>query len=143
MVERPRHAEVRRTHKKANSIRRFSTAGSEAIVSVCGSSPSLSEIQGKEGARRLRCGLCGAGWRYPHLKCAFCQNGDYKLLSNLTVEGEEEQYRIVACEVCHGYIKVVKTFEPIPVDMLPVHDLATLHLDLIAAEHGYTCLTAS
>jgi FdhE protein len=104
---------------------------------VCGSAPSFSEIQEKEGARRLRCGLCGAGWRYPHLKCAFCQNDDYKRLSNLSVEGEEEQYKVQACEACRGYIKIIKTYEPIPVDLLVVQDLATLHLDLIAAEHGY------
>lgn len=109
---------------------------------VCGSSPSLSEIQGKEGARRLRCGLCGAGWRYPYLRCAFCQNDNYKLLSYFSVEGEEDRYMIQACEVCLGYIKIIKTFEPIAVDSLPVQDLATLHLDLIAAEREYTRMTA-
>jgi FdhE protein len=109
---------------------------------VCGSAPSFSELQGKEGARRLRCGLCGAGWRYPHLQCAFCPNQDYKLLSYFSVEGEEDRYQLQACDVCQGYIKVVKTFEPIPVDLLPVQDLATLHLDLIAADHGYTRMTA-
>ena len=110
---------------------------------VCGSSPSLSEIQGKEGARRLRCGLCGAGWPFPHLRCAFCNNPDYKLLSYFSVEGEEDRYKLQACNVCQGYIKIVKTFDPIPVDLLPVRDLATLHLDLIAAEHGYTRETDS
>jgi FdhE protein len=110
---------------------------------VCGSSPSLSEIQGKEGARRLRCGLCGAGWRYPHLQCAFCRNDNYRLLSYFSVEGEEDRYQIQACDVCRGYIKIIQTFEPIPVDLLPVQDLATLHLDLIAADHGYTRMTAS
>jgi FdhE protein len=109
---------------------------------VCGSSPSLSELQEKERARRLRCGLCGAGWRYPHLQCAFCQNNNYKLLSYFSVEGEEDRYTLQACDVCQGYIKVIKTFEPIPVDLLPVQDLATLHLDLIAAEHEYARTTA-
>ena len=110
---------------------------------VCGSSPSLSEIQAQAGARRLRCGLCGAGWRYPHLQCAFCQNEDYKLLSYFSVEGEEDRYQLQACDVCRGYIKIVQTFEPISVDLLPVQDLATLHLDLIAADHDYTRTTAN
>jgi FdhE protein len=113
------------------------------VCPVCGSPASLSETQGKEAARRLRCGLCGAGWRYPHLKCAFCQNDDYKLLSYFSVEGEEDRYKLQACEICRGYIKLIKTFEPIPVDLLPVQDLATLHLDLIAAEHDYTRITSS
>jgi FdhE protein len=110
---------------------------------VCGSSPSLSEIQGKQGARRLRCGLCGAGWHYPHLQCAFCPNQDYRQLSYFSVEGEEDRYQIQACDVCRRYIKIVKTFEPFPVDLLPVQDLATLHLDMIAAEQGYVHGTQS
>jgi FdhE protein len=116
---------------------------SRGYCPVCGSTPTLSEIQGKQAARRLRCSLCGAGWRYPHLQCAFCRNDDYKQLVYLTVEGEEERYKIQACNVCRGYLKVIKTFEPIPVDMLPVQELATLHLDLIAADYEYTRVTAS
>jgi len=104
---------------------------------VCGTLPILSEIQGTEGARRLRCGLCGADWPYPRLQCVFCANHDYRLLGSLTVEGEEEKYRVQTCEACRGYIKVTVTFEPTPIDFLPVEDLATLHLDLIAAERNY------
>jgi FdhE protein len=109
---------------------------------VCGCSPSLSEIQGKEAARRLRCGLCGAGWRFPHLQCAFCDNDDYKQLVYLTLEGEEQRYKVQACNVCRGYLKVIKTFDPIPVDSLLVQELATLHLDLIAADYEYNRVTA-
>jgi FdhE protein len=104
---------------------------------VCGSPPALSEIQGKEGARRLRCGLCGAGWSYPRLKCAFCGLDDYKSLGYLTVEGEEEKVRLQTCQACGEYVKVIVTFDPTPVDLLPVEDLATLHLDEIARERGF------
>jgi FdhE protein len=104
---------------------------------LCGSSPTLSEIQGKEGERHLRCGMCGADWAYLRLKCAHCANSDYKSLGYITVEGEQEKYSLQTCEACHNYIKVIVTFEPTPVDLLPVEDLATLHLDLIATERGY------
>lgn len=104
---------------------------------VCGSLPALAEIQGKAGARFLRCGMCGAAWAYPRLKCAFCANENYRSLGYLTVEGEEEKYSVQTCESCRHYLKVIVTFEPTPVDLLPVEDLATLHLDLIAAERGY------
>jgi FdhE protein len=104
---------------------------------VCGSPPALAEIQGKEGARHLRCLLCGADWYYPRLQCAFCDNKDYKSLGYITVEGETQKYSVQTCEVCQGYIKVIVTFEPTPVDLLPIEDLATLHLDLIAVERGY------
>jgi len=105
---------------------------------VCGSPPTLAEIQGKEGARHLRCGMCGADWGYPRLKCATCTNQNHKSLGYITVEGEEEKYSIQTCQVCHNYLKVIVTFEPTPVDMLAIEDLATLHLDLIANERGYS-----
>jgi formate dehydrogenase accessory protein FdhE len=104
---------------------------------LCGSPPLLAEIQGKEGERRLRCGACGADWNYPRLKCVFCASQDYKSLGYIGVEGEEEKYRLQTCDQCRGYLKVVVTFDPTPVDMLPVEDLATLHLDLIANEREY------
>jgi FdhE protein len=105
---------------------------------ICGSPPALAETQGKEGARHLRCAMCGADWPYARLKCAFCSNANYKSLGYLTVEGEEEKYSAQTCNVCHHYIKVIVTFAPTPVDLLPVEDLATLHLDLIATERGYS-----
>jgi len=108
---------------------------------VCGSRPSFSETQGKEAARRLRCGLCGSSWSYPHLQCAFCGNKNYKLLCYFNVDGEGDRFRVQACNVCRGYIKSIKTFDPISVDLLPVLDLETIHLDFIAAEREYTRMT--
>ena len=105
---------------------------------MCGSPPALAEIQGKESARHLRCGMCGADWPYARLRCALCGNEDHKSLGYLSVEGEEEKYRAQTCQVCRGYIKAVVTFDPTPVDLLAVEDLATLHLDLIATERGYS-----
>jgi FdhE protein len=104
----------------------------------CGSPPALAEIQGKEGARHLRCGMCGSDWPYPRLKCAHCGNSNYKSLGYITLAGEEEKYSIQTCQQCHNYIKVTVMFEPTPVDLLPVEDLATLYLDLIATERGYS-----
>jgi FdhE protein len=105
---------------------------------ICGSPPALAEIQGKEGGRHLRCGMCGANWSYPRLQCAFCHNQDYKSLGYFSVEGEEGKYSVQICEVCRNYIKVIVTFDPTLVDLLPVEDLATLHLDMIATERGYS-----
>lgn len=105
---------------------------------MCGASPTLSEIQGKEGERRLRCGLCGAGWHFPRLQCAFCGGRDHRALGYIAIEGEEEKYRLQTCDRCHHYLKVVVTFDPIPVDLLIVEELLTLHLDHIAQERNFT-----
>jgi hypothetical protein len=36
-----------------------------------------------------------------------------------------------------GYLKVIAAFTPTPPEMLPVEDLATLHLDYIAQKPSY------
>lgn len=104
---------------------------------VCGNSPLLAEIQGKDGERRLRCGACGADWHYPRLQCAFCANTDYKTLGYLTVDGEEEKYHLQTCDQCRRYLKIIATFDLTPTELLIVKDLATLHLDLIAMQAGF------
>jgi|GEM_PF-883247 len=104
---------------------------------VCGNAPSFAEIQGKEGARRLRCSLCGADWPYPRLQCVFCANDNFKSLGYISVEGEEEKYSLQTCDECHGYIKVIATFDPTPVDLILIEDMATLHLDVIAGEKDF------
>jgi FdhE protein len=107
------------------------------LCPICGSPPLLAEVQGKDSARRLRCGMCGAAWSYPRLQCVLCGNADHRSLGYILVQGEAQKYRLQTCDVCHGFVKVVTTFDPTPVDLLAVEDLATLHLDSIAAERGY------
>jgi len=104
---------------------------------MCGGTPLLAEIAGKEGARRLRCSACGLGWGYPRLFCAHCGNQDHHKIGYLSVEGEEEKYRVQTCAVCRGYLKIVITFDPMPANQLPIEDLATVHLDAIATQHGF------
>ncbi|MEK7442862.1 MAG: formate dehydrogenase accessory protein FdhE, partial [Chloroflexota bacterium] len=104
------------------------------LCPMCGNAPSFAEIQGKEGARRLRCSMCGADWAYPRLQCVFCANDNFKSLGYIVVEGEEEKYNLQTCDECHGYIKTIATFDPTPVDLILIEDLATLHLDVSANE---------
>jgi formate dehydrogenase maturation protein FdhE len=58
-------------------------------------------------------------------------------LGYLHVEGADQQ-RAITCEQCHGYVKVLASLMAIPPLELVVQDLATLHLDMIALERGYT-----
>jgi len=44
---------------------------------------------------------------------------------------------VEVCDRCKGYLKVIVSFTPTPADLLPIEDLATLHLDYIAQAHGY------
>ena len=104
---------------------------------VCGSWPLLAEFRGLEQNRVLRCGLCAADWQFPRLRCPFCENNDHRELGFFHVEGEEGRHRAATCESCRGYVKTVSSLDRLSVPNLLVADLATLHLDLAAADRGY------
>jgi FdhE protein len=105
---------------------------------TCGSWPLLGEFRGLEQTRFMRCGLCASEWEMPRSICVFCGNWDYNQLGFLHVEGEETSYRAATCDVCHGYVKMMCSLSALPPLQLLVADVATLHLDLIAAERGYS-----
>jgi FdhE protein len=104
---------------------------------VCGSVPVLAELQGNNQDKHLRCGDCGADWRVHRLSCPLCGNEDHRSLRTFFQDDDPRKARIESCERCMTYLKVIPAFFPTPVDMLPVEDLATVHLDAIARELGY------
>jgi hypothetical protein len=104
---------------------------------ICGSAATLAELRGNDQSKHLRCALCGADWPFPQLQCMYCGNEDHSTLSYFYPDGEREKQRIEVCDKCGGYLKVIAAFSPIPVQVLPIEDLATLHLDYIAQERGY------
>jgi len=103
---------------------------------TCGSWPLLSEYRGLDQARFLRCGLCATEWPLDRLLCPFCGCRDHQQLGYLHVEGEQ-QPRAATCTQCRCYNKALATLVPIPSIELAIDDLATIHLDMIALEHGY------
>jgi Protein involved in formate dehydrogenase formation len=107
---------------------------------ICGADPALGELRGNTQSKYLRCGLCGADWSFRRLQCMYCGNEDHAALGYLYPENQKEKLRVEVCEKCKGYLKVITTFSPTPPEMLPVEDLATLHLDYIAQERGYARL---
>jgi FdhE protein len=104
---------------------------------TCGSWPLLAEFRGLEQLRFLRCGLCASAWEFPRLLCAFCGNRDHRQLGYFHAAGEESSRRAATCDACGGYVKTLTTLAALSEPALLVADLATLHLDLAAAERGY------
>jgi FdhE protein len=104
---------------------------------MCGSQPLLGEVRGLEQLRFLRCGLCASAWEFPRLRCPLCDNRDHRLLGYFHVEGEENRHRAATCDACHGFVKVVSTLAPLSPVRLLIADVATLHLDLAAADRGF------
>ena len=110
----------------------------EGYCPVCGSFPMLGEFRGLEQIRYLRCGLCAAEWQFPRLRCPCCGNRDHRQLGYLHVAGEENKCRAATCEECRQYVKMISTLMPLPPLKLLVTDVATVHLDLLAADNGFS-----
>lgn len=109
----------------------------QGFCPTCGSWPLLGEFRGLEQTRFLRCGLCATAWEFPRLRCAFCGTADHRQLGYFHAEGEEGKYRAATCDACNGYVKMLSTLMTLAPPQLLVADVATMHLDLAAAERGY------
>jgi FdhE protein len=53
-------------------------------------------------------------------------------------EGDEQTRRVDVCESCKGYVKTFATLQAQPLRSLAMLDLATLELDVMAQDRGYT-----
>jgi hypothetical protein len=113
------------------------TLWNQGYCPTCGSWPLLGEFRGLEQIRFLRCGLCASSWEFARLRCPFCGNQDHHRLGYIHVEGEENRWRAATCAACQGYVKMVATLDALSAPQLLVTDLATLHLDLAAADRGF------
>jgi len=101
---------------------------------VCGSAPRLADLSGEGGKRRLHCSLCETAWPYPRLRCPFCENDNREELSYLRAESEEG-LRVDLCGRCDNYLKTMDLREITGPVILPLDDVATWHLDIIAGKN--------
>jgi FdhE protein len=104
---------------------------------ICGSFPKMSELKGEGGKRHFQCSFCGFIWPGQRIKCPFCDNQDHKKLHYFYAKGHNV-YRVELCEQCKQYIKTVDKrnldYEP----DLDLEDIATIHLDILASQKGFT-----
>jgi FdhE protein len=118
---------------------------------VCGAWPAFAELVGAEKRRVLRCGRCGTWWSWLVLLCPYCGNDDHRTLGTLvpaeaarpasdgiSSTPRSPKERVDTCERCHGYVKAIATFNPVPTPRIAAEDAATVHLDIGAREAGYT-----
>lgn len=109
----------------------------EGICPTCGGLPSVGELSGEEGVRRLHCGSCGTDWEFPRQLCPFCGKQDEKEKEYFTA-GDERGYRVDLCRACNCYLKVVDGRElgqGLPMD---IEDVVTLYLDILAQREGFS-----
>jgi FdhE protein len=102
---------------------------------MCGAPPAMAQLVAAEQGRLrlLSCGRCATRWRYRRTGCPYCEVEDIHSWMVLTIEGEDA-LRIENCENCWGYLK---TYIGEGSETLLLSDWTSVHLDVIACDHGF------
>lgn len=103
---------------------------------VCGGQPMMAKLEQETGKRLLQCHLCRTQWSFKRLECPFCGNGDQGTL-RFFYDQEDPLYRVDVCDECKAYLKTVDARQTNDEVVPLVENLATVHLDVIAAREGF------
>lgn len=117
---------------------------------VCSAPPGMAIVAAdeEEGSvqRYLSCCFCGYRWLFSISACPACGNDKPEKHGFFVGDaGCEQGTRAISCEECNTYIKTVFTGcredgkRSYDLDM-DIEDVATLSLDVIANQRGYTAL---
>jgi FdhE protein len=109
-------------------------AASERGCPNCGSAPVAGLVLG-DGLRYLACSLCAAEWHLTRVVCANCRSTEG--ISYFAIEGDAGAAKAEACEQCRTYLKLFY-LEKAPRTEPFADDVATLSLDLLMSERGYS-----
>jgi len=140
----PMHAFFARVLLQADAAARARRSpvatGVQPHCPFCAEKPVAAVLrpEGDGGKRFLLCGLCFTEWEYRRLLCPNCGEEDKEKLPVYTAE-EFPHIRVESCDTCRVYLKAIdltRNGRAVP----EVDELASVALDLWAAEHGYTKL---
>jgi FdhE protein len=114
--------------------------GVQPLCPVCGEKPVAAVLrpEGDGGKRFLLCSRCFTEWEFRRVLCPQCGEEDKDKLPVYTAS-EFPHVRVEACDACRVYLKSIdltKNGLAVP----EVDELASIALDLWAAERGYTKL---
>jgi formate dehydrogenase maturation protein FdhE len=115
-------------------------AGVQPVCPFCTAKPvaAVHRTEGDGGKRFLLCGRCFTEWEFRRLLCPHCGEENQEKLPVFTAD-QVPHVRVEACDTCHVYLKAIDLTK-YGLAVPEVDELATLALDLWAAEHGYTKL---
>lgn len=111
---------------------------SPALCPCCGSPPVISIVRTSAQVNNLRylhCSLCNTQWNVVRATCTSCSSD--KSLSYQQIEGSNGAVRAECCDSCQSYLKIILQEKDYGVDPV-ADDLATLALDLLVDEAGYS-----
>jgi FdhE protein len=103
---------------------------------VCGSWPEIGFVDGKEGARSLRCSFCGHQWRFMRTQCPFCETTDPEKLEMYYAEDRPSE-RAELCHECNRYLVSVDLRDRVEETVPEIAPLGLVHLDILAQERGF------
>ena len=106
------------------------------ICPMCGSEPAMARLVHDDGRRILACSLCCTEWAFDRLRCPFCESGGQPHLRHFTVD-DDGAHRVDCCDRCQRYLKTVDERVSGRPANLPVEEVVTAHLDVLAREQGY------
>ena len=134
----PMHAFFARVLLQASAAGRANRSAAVAIQPRCPCCAEKPVAAVLRPVRFLLCGLCFTEWEDPNCRCLNCGEADTEKLRVYTDE-EFPHIRLEACGTCRVYLKAIdltRNGRAVP----EVDELASVTLDLWAAEHGYTKL---
>jgi FdhE protein len=108
------------------------------LCPCCGSTPIAGVITATgqtPGARYLHCSLCATAWNHVRAVCITC--GEARTLSLEGIEGDAGIVKAETCKDCGTYAKMIYPAKDMKADPF-ADDLATLGLDLLLAEGGWS-----
>lgn len=108
------------------------------LCPVCGSHPVSSVVRigsAENGLRYLHCTLCSSEWHVVRAKCSNCDNT--RGIAHYHLEGGKQVVQAESCPECQTYLKLIQQ-EKDPFADPVADDLATLTLDLLMDEAGFT-----
>jgi FdhE protein len=117
--------------------RSIASSWTEGYCPLCGAWPAFAEMRGIERNRYLRCARCGSEWQARCLLCPYCGMTDHNELASLVVEQEGAKSVIDTCNRCLGYVKTFTKLQGSAPAAVMLDDLASVELDIAAADRGY------
>lgn len=108
------------------------------LCPCCGSTPVAGLITASgptPGTRYLYCSLCSTAWNHVRAVCITC--GESRALVLEGIDGDSGAVKAETCGDCRTYAKMLYQAKDMQVDPF-ADDLATLGLDLLLAEAGWS-----
>jgi FdhE protein len=102
---------------------------------VCSEPVRMAKVQGN-GEKDVVCPRCYASWIEQKKQCSQCGTDEEENLLYLKIE-EDRFSQIQACQLCYGYVKLLDMRQIVGKQLMDILDLRTIHLDIVAQEHGY------